>query len=223
MSGDAEAVRERGVDVEGFLGGALLVRFRHGRDRAHVVQPVAQLDEQDPRVLGHGDQHLAHGCGLRCLARVERDPLQLGDAVDDLGHGGAEARFELGQRHCRVLDRIMEQGGCKRYVVHPEAGKDGGHGDGMGNVGLTGTADLAFVGALGRLVGPQDQARITLGVALPVRRQQRRQCVRTGRALPPPGQDAFHRCSGSAPRGPLDSGHAMSFPFVPQVPHLLVT
>ena len=78
------------------------------------------------------------------------------------------------------------------------------------------------MGAFGRLVGPQDQARITLRVAFPVRSQQRRQCIRAYGVLPSPGQDAFYRCRGPAPRGPLDSGHAMSFPFLPKVPGLLV-
>ena len=112
----------------------------------------------------------------------------------------------------------MEQGCCERYVVHPQARKHGSHRHRVGNVSLPGTAHLALVGALCGLVRLEDQARVALGVALPVLRQQRCQCVCADGALAPPGQDAFHRCSGSAPRGPLDSGHAMSFPFVPQVP-----
>ncbi len=89
---DAEPVGQRGVDVEGLLGGALLLPVRHGGDGPHVVQPVGQLDEQDPPVLGHGDEHLAHGRGLLGLLGVEPEPLELGDAVDDGGHHRAEAR-----------------------------------------------------------------------------------------------------------------------------------
>ena len=68
-----------------------LLPRRHGGDRPHVVEPVGQLDDQDPEVLGHRHQHLAHGGGLLRLLGVEADAVELGDAVDDGGHLGAEA------------------------------------------------------------------------------------------------------------------------------------
>ena len=73
------------------LGDALLLPRRHRGDRAHVVEAVGQLDDEDPQVLGHGHQHLAHGGGLLGLLGVELDPVELGDAVDDGGHVAAEA------------------------------------------------------------------------------------------------------------------------------------
>ena len=118
---DAEAVGQRGVDVEGLLGAALLLPLGHGRDGLHVVEPVGQLDQQDPGVLGHGDQHLAHGGGLLGLAGVEADPVQLGDPVDDGGHVGAELGLDLGQPEAGVLDRVVEQGGRDGDVVEAQA------------------------------------------------------------------------------------------------------
>ena len=82
---DAEPVRERRVDVERLLGDAQLLRLGQRRDRAHVVEPVGELDEQDPDVLGHRDEHLAQRRGLLGLLGVELEPVQLGDAVDDRG------------------------------------------------------------------------------------------------------------------------------------------
>ncbi len=87
---DTEAVREGRVDVEGLLGDGALAVHGHDRDRAHVVQAVGQLDEQDPPVLGHRDEHLADGGGLLGLFRVELQAVELGDPVDDGGHLGAE-------------------------------------------------------------------------------------------------------------------------------------
>ena len=43
---------------------------RHGVHRAHVVQPVGQLDEDDAHVARHRQQHLAERLGLAFLARV---------------------------------------------------------------------------------------------------------------------------------------------------------
>ena len=77
----AEAVRERGVDLEGLVGLAL---GRLGADvapRAGVVQPVGELDDEDADVAGHRDDHLAHRLGLGGLAVGHL--VELGDAVDE--------------------------------------------------------------------------------------------------------------------------------------------
>ncbi len=87
---DAEAVRERRVDVERLLRDPLLLRFGQRRDRAHVVQAVGELDQQDAHVLRHRDEHLAHRGGLLRLLGVELEAVELGDAVDDRGDVGAE-------------------------------------------------------------------------------------------------------------------------------------
>ena len=70
---DAEAVRERRVDLEGLLGLLDLLLLGHRAERAHVVQAVGELDQDDPDVRGHRDHHLAVVLGLRLVARLERD------------------------------------------------------------------------------------------------------------------------------------------------------
>lgn len=77
---DAEAVRQRRVDLERLAG---LLRRLLGRDeapRARVVQAVSQLDEQHADVFRHRDDHLADGFGLRGVAVF--DLVEFRDAVD---------------------------------------------------------------------------------------------------------------------------------------------
>ena len=70
----AEPVRERRVDVEG-LGRDPLHLFRFQVfQRAHVVEPVRELDEDDAQVAGHGQQHLAEVLGLLRAVAVEVEP-----------------------------------------------------------------------------------------------------------------------------------------------------
>ena len=109
----AEAVGQRGVDVERLLGDALLLLGRHRRDRAHVVQPVGELDEQHPQVGGHRHQHLAHRGGLLGLAGVELDAVELGDAVDDGRDLGAEVRS---RRPARVIS-VSSTASCSRAAA----------------------------------------------------------------------------------------------------------
>ena len=80
---DAEPVRDRRVDLERLLGLVDLLLLGHRVDRAHVVQAIGELDQDDPDVRGHRDHHLAVVLGLRLVARLERDAGQLGDAVDE--------------------------------------------------------------------------------------------------------------------------------------------
>ncbi len=208
---DAETVRQRRVDVQCFLGGALLVRLRHGRQRPHVVEAVAQFYEQDSRVFGHGDEHLAHRRRLRRGPSIERDPLQLGDPVDDLRHYGAEIGLQVGQRQRGVLDGVVQQGGRQCDVVHAEPGQNRRHRQWVRDEGLARTADLALVRPLGRLVRLQDQALVALKMTLPVRLQQRAQGLRLGLALPAPGQHALDSGNGPAPWYPFDCAHALPF------------
>ena len=87
---DAQAVGQGRVDVECLLRRPALLPVGHDGDRPHVVQPVGQLDDEDTPVVGHGHEHLPDRRSLLRLLRVELEPVQLGDPVDDGRHLGAE-------------------------------------------------------------------------------------------------------------------------------------
>ena len=99
---DPEPVRERRVDLERLLRLLHLLLLAEVLDRAHVVEPVGELDQDDPDVLGHRHDHLPVVLGLRLLAARELDPRQLRDALDELGDLGAElgARARRGPSRC---------------------------------------------------------------------------------------------------------------------------
>ena len=77
----AQPVRQRGVDLEGLACLRLLLGLGQELQGAHVVQPVAELDDQHPDVASHGHDHLAGGLGLGRLTVL--DLVELGDAVDE--------------------------------------------------------------------------------------------------------------------------------------------
>ena len=74
----AHAAGERGIDVEGLLGGTPPRLGRHVRERAHVVQPVGQLDQQHLHIVGDRQQKLTQVLGLLCLLGDEVELLELG-------------------------------------------------------------------------------------------------------------------------------------------------
>ena len=87
---DAHAAGQRRVDLERLLGDAVALVRRHELQRAHVVQPVGELDQKHAHVVGDGEEELAEVLALRRLLRDEVELLDLGQPVDE----GADLRPE---------------------------------------------------------------------------------------------------------------------------------
>ncbi len=126
------------------------------------MQPIDQLDQQHPHVLGHGHHHLADGGGLRLLHRGVVDPVQLGDAVDQGGDLRAELDHDLLQGDLGVLHRVVEEGGGDGGGVESVVGQVPGDGEGMGDVGMAGLAHLPGVGPAGELEGALENVHLAL-------------------------------------------------------------
>ena len=112
----AQPVGQRCVDVQGLLGHPLLLVFGQGGQGPHVVEAVVQLDDQHPKVLGQGDEHLAHAGRLVLLAGIEPEAVQLGHAVHDEPDVGPEVPFQVVQADRGVLDGVVEEGSGHRDV-----------------------------------------------------------------------------------------------------------
>jgi hypothetical protein len=157
---DTETVRERRVDLERLLGLLDLLLLRHRAERAHVVEAVGELDQDDPDVRGHRDHHLAVVLGLRLVARLERDAGELGHAVDQAGDLFAEDVVDLVEACRGVLDRVVQERGAQRRRVQAHAGADLGDADRMDDEVLAG--DAALVGVV--LAGERERRQHGLAV-----------------------------------------------------------
>ena len=104
---DAEAVRERRVDLERLLRLSVADASSHEAPRAGVVQAVGELDDEHADVFGHRDDHLADGLGLRAVAVL--DLVELRDAVDEHRDLVAEVRAQRVEVVVGVFDRVVQQ------------------------------------------------------------------------------------------------------------------
>ena len=139
----AQPVRQRGVDLEGLAGLALLRLLLQVAQRAHVVQPVGELDDEHPDVAAHRDDHLADRLGLRGVAVLHL--VELGDAVDEHRDLVAEVGAQLLEGVRRVLDGVVQQRGDQRRLGHADVGEDRRHRERVGDVGVAALAHLAGV------------------------------------------------------------------------------
>ena len=105
----ADPLRQWGVDIHRLACDALaLLRLFDEVQRAHIVQPVAQLDQQHTDILAHGEQELAQVlCSTLVLGHL-LDLGELGNAVDQPCDIGAEIGLDVLDRRQRILDRVME-------------------------------------------------------------------------------------------------------------------
>jgi hypothetical protein len=133
-------------------------------ERAHVVEPVAELDQDDPDVAGHGQEHLAEVLRLALLARAPRQLAELGHAVDQEGDLLAEDLGQLLDRGGGVLDRVVQEAGAHARHVQLELRDDVRHRQRMGDVRVARLPHLALVRARGELVRAPDQADVSARV-----------------------------------------------------------
>ena len=93
--------------LQGFLlllGGGLIL---HG---PHIVEPVGDLDKDDPDVLTHGDEHFPEVLHLLIFLGGVLNPGQLADALHQIRHRGGGELGHVIIRGVRILNDIVKQG-----------------------------------------------------------------------------------------------------------------
>ena len=127
------------------------------RQRAHIVQPVGELDQQHAHVVGDGKQKLAQVLGLLRLLGDEIEPLQLGQAFDQNADFVAEQPVDLGAGGVGILDGVVQQRRGDGGVVELEIGEDRGDFERVREIGIAGGALLLAMRPHGVDVGAVEQ------------------------------------------------------------------
>ena len=162
----AETVRDGGVDFERLAGNFLAALGIQMFERAHVVQAVGELDEDDADVVDHGQHHFTEVLGLRFLPGRKIDLADFRDALDDVGNLFAKLLADFNRGHRRVFDRVVEQAGGDGYGIHFHVGEDVAHFERVHEVGFAGGAGLPSVVLLREFVGFLDQVEVVVGTVL---------------------------------------------------------
>ena len=109
------------------------------------MQAIRELDDDDPEILRHREDHLPVVLCLRLLATLVLDPRQLRDAFHELGDLVAELGSHLVDRRVGVLDDVVQQRGSDRRVVGAELRQDSRYPDRMDDEVLAAAAFVALV------------------------------------------------------------------------------
>ena len=162
------------VDVERLLGDLDAPLLRQVVERPHVVKAIGELDQDDPDVVDHRQEHLAEVLGLALLARGERDRANLGDAFDDVRDLRAEELGDTLGGGQRVLDDVVEQTGGDRDHVELHVGQEVGNFERVNQIRLPRMADLSLVLERGEDVRPPEQLEVRVRAVAPHFVEERR-------------------------------------------------
>ncbi len=141
------------VNVQGFGRNAAPLGPWHVGQCAHIVGAVGQLDQDDPHITGHRQQHLAKRLSLVFFAGVELQFVQLGQSVDQLCHRRAKALNQLGFGHAAVFQRVMQQRRHQGLSIDFPFRTLGCDSNGVGDVGFAVVAQLTQMRLICKAVG----------------------------------------------------------------------
>src|SRR6185437_5328669 len=151
----SETVRQWRVQVARLLSDAPALLFGKRLERAHVVQAIGELDDDDARILGDRQQQLAIVLDLRVARRMRRQVLDLCEPVHDPRDFLAELQFDVGEGEAGVLDHIVDETRDDRRGIEVEPRQDLGDRDTVEYVILSRLPLLAAVRILAEPVGAQ--------------------------------------------------------------------
>ena len=183
----AQAVRDGGIDVECFGGDALALFVGHRAERAHVVQPVRQLHQNDPDVPRHGQGHFLEVFGLGFRPGAKLDLGQFADTIHQFRDVLAKLFRQSVLGNTGVFNHIMEHGRHQTLMIQPQVGENMGNSKGMGNVAVAALAHLPLMGLLGVIVGPShlvDAIGIKIGAELSSQSFNRSLCRHRASTIP---------------------------------------
>ena len=157
---DAEPVRERRVDLEGLLRDAAPGVLSHVLERAHVVQPIRELDQDHADVFRHREQHLPEVLRLVLRTTRELDLADLGETCDEVPDFLSKLIAQLLLGGQRVLDGVVQESGRDRDRIQAHLRQDLRDRERVGQVGLARQAHLALVNLRRVDVAPLQEARV---------------------------------------------------------------
>ena len=131
------------------------------------------MTKQHADVAGDGQHQLAEILRLLGALGKKFQLGELGDAVDQTGDLVAEILLDVVIGDQRVLDRVVQQRGDDGGDIELELGQDGGHFQGMGEIGIARGAELLAMRRHGIDIGLVEQRLVGAAGHRPVTRSTR--------------------------------------------------
>ena len=157
------------------------------------MEPVAQLDQQNPKILRHGHQHFAERRRLLRFLGVESQSIEFRDPVDDCGHLDTEVGGEIVECHPGIFHRVMQQGGGDGEFIEAQLGDNRCDCHRMGDVRLARLTSLSRMGVACHLERSSHEVDLLVATRTLEARYQRADLLTNLLALAFPRQGTMRR------------------------------
>ena len=97
--------------------------------RAHVVQPIGQLNEHHAHIFHHGEKHFAQrlrfliGDALPHIAELV-DALEFCHAIDHIAHRRAKVIFNISNIKLGIFGYVVQQSSGQCICIHAQIGQN---------------------------------------------------------------------------------------------------
>ena len=101
------------------------------------MQTVSKLDQKHADIIGNREQKLAQIFCRTLVLGLGFNFRQLSDAINQARHFRAKAAFDIFDRGQRIFNRVMQQRGDYRVLIHFEVSHQASNLYGMAEIGIT--------------------------------------------------------------------------------------
>ena len=133
---------------------------RHKLHRAHIVQTISQLNQNDADIARHRQEHLAIVLNLAVLLRDIFNFAQLRNTVNQIGYDCTELLLNIIKLIIRIFDYIMQKSSRQRFFVHLQADKNTHHANRVNDIRLAGLTLLLGVRLCRQLICLADKGNL---------------------------------------------------------------
>ena len=102
-------MRDGRVDVSSFARDTLPLATRHVGHGAHVVGAVSELDQDNPNIPRHREQHFSERLGLVFFAVIELEFFEFGQAIHQVGNRNAKFLGHFNFGDTAVLKHVVHE------------------------------------------------------------------------------------------------------------------
>lgn len=132
----AQPISDGAVDIQCFFGDTTALFGVERADRAHIVEPISQFDDDHPNIPGHCQRHFLKVFGLCLGSCFEADVRELTDTVNQFSDSFTKLGLQRIFGDPGVFDDIMQHRRHQTLVIHPHIRENFSDLKGMDDVGI---------------------------------------------------------------------------------------
>ena len=116
---------------------------------AHIVEAIAEFDQDNPQIVADGEQHLAEILCLRLAGTLKFNFIQLGYAIYQFRHLQAEFFLDVQRGDWRIFHYVVQECSQNRRHIHVQVCEYARNRNRVRDIRFTGFTHYPLMGFVG--------------------------------------------------------------------------